>query len=201
MSVVAATKNGKIQIFNPLDNNDTKSKFKYLNINKDITSLGIGPLNPDKKRDMLVVCTESTLHAYDVEDNRDLFFADVIDGIKTMTIGNFKMNEPPLSIVGGNCSILGYNYEGTDVYWSVTGDDVTALAFMDINEDKENELFVASKDYEVKFMKNVRYENINIGRGDNGVYRSKACNNCITLPARYICLRSGQWYNWNISKL
>ena len=31
--------------------------------------------------------------------------------------------------MGGNCSIQGYNHEGNEEFWTVTGDNVSAMAF------------------------------------------------------------------------
>ena len=39
----------------------------------------------------------------------------------TMHIGIGEEENLPLAIVGGNCSIQGFDYEGNDPFWTVTG--------------------------------------------------------------------------------
>lgn len=36
-------------------------------------------------------------------------------------------------IVGGNCSLFGFNEDGDEVYWNVVSDTVSALCFTDID--------------------------------------------------------------------
>ncbi len=45
----------------------------------------------------------------------------------------------PLAIVGGNCSLQGFDHEGNDPFWTVTGDNVSAMTIMDYNGDGKNE--------------------------------------------------------------
>jgi len=46
--------------------------------------------------------------------------------------------EQPLAIVGGNCSIQGFDYEGNEQFWTVTGDVVSSLALCDVEGDYKN---------------------------------------------------------------
>jgi hypothetical protein len=55
-------------------------------------------------------------------------------------VGLLGDREAPLAIVGGNCSIQGFDFKGDDPYWTVTGDNVSALAIMDYNGDGKNEV-------------------------------------------------------------
>ncbi|CAD7699112.1 unnamed protein product [Ostreobium quekettii] len=77
----------------------------YLNINKTITAVQAGRLDPELQRDVLIVGTPTSLQSYDVEENRDLFFRDVADGVNVAILGRMGTIESPLGIVGGNCSI------------------------------------------------------------------------------------------------
>ena len=58
-----------------------------LNINQRVTALTTGRLNPSVLRDYLFVGTPTNLLAYDVENNADLFYRDVQDGVNAITIG------------------------------------------------------------------------------------------------------------------
>lgn len=63
----------------------------------------------------------------DVEDNRDLFDREVADGINCLTFGTFPLIGSPMIVVGGNCSIYGYDYNNEERFWTVTGDNAGAL--------------------------------------------------------------------------
>ena len=62
------------------------------------------------------------------------------DGVTAVAIGNLEEYPSPLLIVGGNCSIQGFDWKGQELYWTVTGDNVTSLVMVDINQDGRNEV-------------------------------------------------------------
>ena len=103
---------------------------------------------------MLFVGTQSNLLAYDVERNSDVFFREVQDGVNSLLVGKLANISLPVVIAGGNCSILGYNKEGMEIFWTVTGDNISSMAFSDIDGDGMNELIVGSDDFEIRFYKN-----------------------------------------------
>ena len=53
------------------------SDISLLNINQTITSLASGVLDPESGEDLLVVGTPTNVLAYDINNNRDLFYKDV----------------------------------------------------------------------------------------------------------------------------
>ena len=55
-----------------------------------------------------------------------------------------------LAIVGGNCSIQGFDSTGAERFWTVTGDNVSALALCDADGDGKNELLVGSDDFAIR---------------------------------------------------
>eukprot|EP00906_Rhabdomonas_costata_P038539 RCo054403 len=163
-SLTCATSGGKVFVHNPHDRSDAApgqqpstdaaAHTRYLNINRSVTALTSGPLNPKSPNDVLLVGTQTNLLAYDVPQNKDLFYKDVPDGINTMTFGKVGSIEDSLAIVGGNCSIQGFDSEGSELFWTVTGDNVSALALIDIDQDTLNELLVGSEDYEIRIFQN-----------------------------------------------
>ena len=76
--------------------------------------------------------------------------SDVPDGVNSVVVGDLGgSTEPgsdqqgesrPLAIVGGNCSLQGFDYEGNDPFWTVTGDNVSAITMMDYNNDGKKEV-------------------------------------------------------------
>lgn len=97
---------GKVFLHNPHQHGVSNSQITYLNINKQITAVASGQLTQKQDRDVLLVGTPSSLQCYDVDQNKDLFFKDVSDGINTIIVGAFGSYDRPLAIVGGNCTVL-----------------------------------------------------------------------------------------------
>jgi Bardet-Biedl syndrome 2 protein len=122
-SLVLATNAGKIMVLNPQDTSLAApgSRQPQLNINRQITALATGCLIPKSMRDVLLIGTQNFLQCYDVDQNKDIFFKDVPEGISCMVVGSCGSHSQPLVLVGGNCSVQGYNSMGTEVMWTVTG--------------------------------------------------------------------------------
>ena len=90
------------------------------------------------------------------QENCDLFFKDAPDGVNAIVVGVFggAADNAPLALVGGNCSIQGFDHEGNEAYWTVTGDNVSTMTFCDVDEDGALELLVGSDDYEIRVFRN-----------------------------------------------
>lgn len=75
------------------------------------------------------------------------FRPKIPDGANTVVIGQFgngKVSDGNLAMIGGNCAIHGFDREGNDAYWTVTGDNISAMALVDIDNDGLNEVGVLS---------------------------------------------------------
>lgn len=150
--LTAGTTAGKVLIHCPHHraDNQQQNEVMFLNINRKITSVAAGLLNPNLGHDVLMVGTQTSLMVYDVEENADLFFKEVHDGVNVIAFGNMMGIDPPVCVVGGNCSIQAFDYEGNELFWTVTGDNVSALAFCDVNGDGCAELVCGTEDFEVR---------------------------------------------------
>lgn len=73
----------------------------------------------------------------------------------SLAIGPVTVNGSLINValVGGNCSILGFNNKGEDVFWTVSGDNVSALAFAYIEHDPP-EILAGSEDYAIRVFNN-----------------------------------------------
>lgn len=49
-----------------------------------------------------------------------MFSSQTPDGANAITVGMLGSIDRPLAIVGGNCSIQGYNKDGDDNFWTVS---------------------------------------------------------------------------------
>lgn len=85
-----------------------------------------------RDRDMLLLGGDTSAHVFDVHTNSDLFFKDVPDGACCCALGSFSLdsaNSAPMIVVGSNCSIQGFAGDGSECFWTVSGDSVTCIAF------------------------------------------------------------------------
>jgi Bardet-Biedl syndrome 2 protein len=72
------------------------------------------------------------------------------DGANVIVIDSPHSSKAKLAYVGGNCSIQGFDGDGVDQFWTVTGDNVSSLAMVDFNLDGHKELIVGSEDYDLR---------------------------------------------------
>mmetsp|Transcript_1183 Transcript_1183/g.3589 ORF Transcript_1183/g.3589 Transcript_1183/m.3589 type:complete len:718 (+) Transcript_1183:115-2268(+) len=153
--LTAGTTAGKVLIHCPHNRaENAQNEVMLLNINRKITSVVAGLLNPNLGRDVLMVGTQTSLMVYDVEENADLFFKEVHDGVNVIAFGNIMAVNAPVCVVGGNCSIQAFDHEGTELFWTVTGDNVSALAFCDVNDDGVPEMLCGTEDFEMRIFRN-----------------------------------------------
>ncbi|XP_043935476.1 Bardet-Biedl syndrome 2 protein [Protopterus annectens] len=85
--------------------------------------------------------------------NVSYFYVQVADGANAIVLGQLGEIVSPLAIIGGNCTLQGFDHEGNDPFWTVTGDNVRSLAFCDFDSDGKNELLVGSEDYDIRVFK------------------------------------------------
>ncbi|NP_690843.1 BBSome complex member BBS2 isoform X1 [Danio rerio] len=162
--LTAATQAGKVFIHNPhtraqrptahrLSQSTQDSDISLLNINQSVSCLTAGTLGPKSTGDTLLVGSQTNLLAYDVHDNTDVFYKEVTDGANAIVLGKLGDIQSPLAIIGGNCALQGFDYEGNDLFWTVTGDNVRSLVLCDFTADGKNELLVGSEDFDIRVFK------------------------------------------------
>ncbi|XP_038662956.1 Bardet-Biedl syndrome 2 protein homolog [Scyliorhinus canicula] len=162
--LTAATQAGKVFIHNPhtrsqrfasnqLLQGGLDSDTSLLNINQSVSCITAGILNPSDGHDMLLVGTQTNLLAYDVHNNSDVFYKEVADGANAIVLGQLGEIPSPLAIIGGNCTLQGFDQEGNDLFWTVTGDNVRSLALCDFDGDGKKELLAGSEDFDIRVFK------------------------------------------------
>ncbi|XP_054004595.1 Bardet-Biedl syndrome 2 protein homolog [Hylaeus anthracinus] len=123
-----------------------------LQIGTEITALCTGRLNEDE-RDVLLIGTPTHVLAYHIEDNSDIFYKEMSDGARCITIGKLGWFPNQVAIVGGNCSVTILDSQGIEIFWTVVEGTVSSLAVFDFDGDNENELVTGTDDSEIKVYK------------------------------------------------
>lgn len=75
-----------------------------------------------------------------MHDNKDIFYIECQDGVKSVTIGCCGDGKVPMLFVGGNSSVHGYDCDGNEIFWTAVGDVVTSLILLDYDKDGLNEV-------------------------------------------------------------
>mmetsp|Transcript_9454 Transcript_9454/g.21644 ORF Transcript_9454/g.21644 Transcript_9454/m.21644 type:complete len:710 (+) Transcript_9454:98-2227(+) len=150
-SLACGTTGNRVFLYSPHSHGmDTKVETRFLNINRELTALTAAKLNPESECDMLCVGSTAHILAFDVEENKDVYMKEVSDGVSAVVVGSVQGQTSPLCLVGGNCSIQGFDHEGEEQFWTVAGDMVGALIVADINGDGQNEVIIGSDDNEIR---------------------------------------------------
>ncbi|XP_008560826.1 Bardet-Biedl syndrome 2 protein homolog [Microplitis demolitor] len=166
--LAVATSSGNVLIHSPhrqlpTDINETpedslEKRLKWngelaeLQIGKQVLSLCTGRLTEDE-RDILLIGTLTHILAYQVEENADLFYKNIPDGVYSITIGKLSWLSNQVTVIGSNCSITILDGEGNEIFWTIMGGIVTSLAIFDFDGDGESELLTGTEDCEIKVFK------------------------------------------------
>ncbi|KAM3131726.1 hypothetical protein pb186bvf_016122 [Paramecium bursaria] len=113
--LICVTSIGKVILYSPQNANPS-----FLNINREIKALQCNG-------NILIMASENILIAHDVQNNFDLYFKEIMDGISVIQSGVHGKKGKSLTFIGGNCNIQGFDVDGEEEYWNVASDDVSCL--------------------------------------------------------------------------
>lgn len=60
--------------------------------------------------------------------------ACLVSHVTKMTFGAIGKEALPHVIVGGNCNIQGFSEKGEEMFFTITGDNITSMALLDYND-------------------------------------------------------------------
>uniref|UniRef100_A0A0N5AER1 Bardet-Biedl syndrome 2 protein homolog n=1 Tax=Syphacia muris TaxID=451379 RepID=A0A0N5AER1_9BILA len=121
-----------------------------LNINEKITALSLARF--DTSYDVIIVGTANGVLVHDVYKNVDLFRRELPDGVRCLEVSEFA-NCGKIIMCGSNCALWGFDPRGKDIFWTVTGANINAICFTDIDGDGSYEVVVGTDDYEIRIFK------------------------------------------------
>ena len=122
----AAASTKRLYVYDTTEQPDTAKAF--VNIGQKITC--IEPC-AYQDRECFAIGTDNSVQLFDVNTNTQVFCVVIDDGVSALTIF-----DKHYVYVGSNCSILGYDFGGNEVLWTVTGDVVTAMCEIEWNKQK-----------------------------------------------------------------
>lgn len=73
-----------------------------LNFNQEITAIETGCFGDKDGKEILVIGSPTHVLAYNVDENTDIFYQNVNEGISIILIGLFSKHAEPLVLLGGN---------------------------------------------------------------------------------------------------
>jgi Bardet-Biedl syndrome 2 protein len=111
-ALACGTNGNRVFVYSPHNRaEDAKVEVRFLNINRELRTLTAGRLDPAKDTDILLVGSTTNILAYDVEENKDVYFQEIPDGVSSVAVGQVEGTTSALCMVGGNCSIQGFDHE------------------------------------------------------------------------------------------
>jgi Bardet-Biedl syndrome 2 protein len=111
-AIAAGTLGNRILVYSPHQRtDDAKVDVRFLNINRELKALTSGKLDSSKDTEFLLVGTATHIMAYDVERNQDVYFKEIPDGVNSVAVGHIEDPSSTLCMVGGNCTIQGFDQE------------------------------------------------------------------------------------------
>ncbi|EAX95581.1 hypothetical protein TVAG_370850 [Trichomonas vaginalis G3] len=132
----SATTTRRISVFDStLSPEQAKS---FVNAGQKITCMASVRI---KDQDCLVIGTDNSLQVFNVDQNSQVFSNLLTDGVYSVSI------DSNIIYAGGNTEIYGYDYNGEETFWTVTGDIVSAMCIAEIGGVKS--LLAASNDLKI----------------------------------------------------
>eukprot|EP00055_Hartaetosiga_balthica_P003199 m.6870 g.6870 ORF g.6870 m.6870 type:complete len:761 (-) comp2668_c0_seq1:36-2318(-) len=151
--LACAIPGGRVVVHNPFHaRTEERMDANLLHFNEEITALSCGNLEPTSSPsavDLIFVGSAHHLVAYNIVDNKNHFSTELSDGCSCLSTGTLSDSNKPLIYIGGTCSIYGYDAQGTDEFWTVTGDDVISMVVSEFKDSSKTELVVGSNNCEV----------------------------------------------------
>ncbi|CAL8079011.1 unnamed protein product [Calicophoron daubneyi] len=171
------------------------SSFQTYQAATSLCCINSGAFDCQSDRDLLFLGHKTGLVAYDPYNNVDVYYKDLPDGANAVLIYSVSsVKEQNMLLAGGNCSIIGLNDGGCEVFWTVTGDSVCSLCSINSAGDKSKDFVVGSEDYDIRIFHGdaIRYEitesDVSSKKSFVGIFNLLCCTTAKSCP--YKCAHS-----------
>lgn len=128
-----------------------------LSISYSITAIATGKLSQDNEKEFLAIGTDTNILVYQVDDNLEVFFREIAEGVRCMIIGSTDSSNPPLLFCGSKTTIRGFNDKGDEVLWIVTSGTVNSMILFDFNRDNDREILLGCEDEKIRIYKQDKF--------------------------------------------
>lgn len=128
-----------------------------LSISFTIAAITTGKLSQDSDKEFLAIGTETNILVYQVDDNLEIFFKEISEGIRCMVIGSTDSTSQPLLYCGSRTTVRGFNDKGEEVLWIVTSGVVNSVILFDFNRDNSREIMLGCDDEKIKIYKHDKF--------------------------------------------
>ncbi len=131
-----------------------------------MTALAAGALDPTNPVDILLIGSTSSLQAYNVLQNSDVFFLDLPGSVHSIIANTTADSGWPVVLAGGQGFVMGCTLQGQAVLHITISDTATALGLVDVDGDGRLELVVGSSDgYLRVYRQTTLIEEVRVGDG------------------------------------
>lgn len=196
---------------------EIKKDVGMLSISYTITAITSGKLSLSSDKEYLAIGTDTNILVYQVDDNLEIFFKEISEGVRCMVMGVTESLKPPLLYCGTKTTVRGFNDKGDEMLWIVTSGIVNSIILFDFSRNNDKEILLGCEDEKIKIYKQDKFvrelnENgavkkiVEVGpllvfilrNGTVGVYEEHArlwrikSKSCATCAAPYDLLGTGQ---------
>lgn len=128
-----------------------------LSINYTITAIATGKLSQTSEKEYLAIGTDTNILVYQVDDNLEVFFKEISEGVRCMTIGTSDLMNPPMLFCGTRTTVRGFNEKGDELLWIVTSGVINSIVLFDFNRDNDHEILLGCEDEKIRIYKQDKF--------------------------------------------
>lgn len=128
-----------------------------LSINYTITAIATGKLSAISEKEYLAIGTDTNILVYQVDDNIEVFFKEISEGVRSMVIGSTDLVNPPMLYCGTRTTVRGFNENGDELLWIVTSGIINSIILFDFNRDNDREILLGCEDEKIRIYKHDKF--------------------------------------------
>lgn len=136
---------------------EIKKDVGMLSISFSITAIATGRLSLTSDKEFLAIGTDTNILVYQVDDNLEIFFKEVTEGVRCLVMGSADSLNPPLLYCGTMTTVRGFNDKGEELLWLVTSGTVNSIILFDFNRDNDREILLGCEDEKIRIYKHDKF--------------------------------------------